>query len=246
MGFGLWVLLLSFLNKKVTRAVLTHASWQPGWFSIRGRAVANHCRRGPCVETFKQSRVNGMTMLCCWNAAYLGSSSKKWLDELLVFAFLKDCHIVCGDADHDFSFPESCAQSLACRHVGCDLRGISWRACVAWVQLAPSWSFRSFRVPQIVDVRCRVSDLLRARGEFWLCWMLTRGHCWFLLFRNRHFWDAFFEAALSFSPPPEVTNVGDFKVGVVHGHQIVPWGLRLRRNVVGSRRVRVEVMPTPW
>ncbi|CAJ1426318.1 unnamed protein product [Effrenium voratum] len=41
----------------------------------------------------------------------------------------EDCHIVCGDADHDFSFPESC-----------------------------------------------------------------------------------------------VTNVGDFKVGVVHGHQIVPWG----------------------
>lgn len=28
----------------------------------------------------------------------------------------------------------------------------------------------------------------------------------------------------------EVANVGEFKVGVVHGHQIVPWGLVLGQS----------------
>ena len=76
-----------------------------GWFPVRRRTAAHDCRRGPaCLSPSPSAAGRESTP----------QTSGKWPFRLLMFSSKpQDCHIVCGDADHDFNFPETCAARRA-------------------------------------------------------------------------------------------------------------------------------------
>lgn len=58
---------------------------------------------------------------------------------------------------------------------------------------------------------------------------------------NVHVVDGDFEYPGAMFPDTKVVQVGDFKIGIIHGHQVVPWGEQMALSMM-RRKLDVDIL----